>query len=48
MSKILKEMGNTTPPYLSLEKTVCVSRSTCIPVADSFLYLAKPIQYCKV
>ena len=22
--------------------------NTCIPVADSFLYLAKPIQYCKV
>ena len=22
--------------------------STCIPVADSFRYLAKPIQYCKV
>ena len=21
---------------------------TCIPVADSFQYLAKPIQYCKV
>ena len=22
--------------------------NTCIPVADSFQYLAKPIQYCKV
>jgi len=22
--------------------------NTCIPVADSFRYLAKPIQYCKV
>ena len=22
--------------------------NTCIPVADSFLYMAKPIQYCKV
>ena len=22
--------------------------NTCIPVADSFKYLAKPIQYCKV
>ena len=22
--------------------------NTCIPVADSFCYLAKPIQYCKV
>ena len=22
--------------------------SACIPVADSFKYLAKPIQYCKV
>ena len=22
--------------------------NTCIPVADSLLYLAKPIQYCKV
>ena len=22
--------------------------TTCIPVADSFRYLAKPIQYCKV
>ena len=22
--------------------------NTCIPVADSFLYIAKPIQYCKV
>ena len=21
--------------------------NTCIPVADSFQYLAKPIQYCK-
>ena len=21
---------------------------TCIPVADSFRYMAKPIQYCKV
>ena len=21
---------------------------TCIPVADSFWYMAKPIQYCKV
>jgi len=21
--------------------------NTCIPVADSFRYLAKPIQYCK-
>ena len=23
-------------------------RNTCIPVADSFWYMAKPIQYCKV
>ena len=23
-------------------------RNTCIPVADSFRYMAKPIQYCKV
>ena len=22
--------------------------NTCIPVADSFRYMAKPIQYCKV
>ena len=22
--------------------------NTCIPEADSFLYMAKPIQYCKV
>ena len=22
--------------------------NTCIPVADSFGYIAKPIQYCKV
>ena len=22
--------------------------NTCIPVADSFRYLAKPLQYCKV
>ena len=22
--------------------------NTCIPVADTFQYLAKPIQYCKV
>ena len=22
--------------------------NTCIPVADSFQYMAKPIQYCKV
>ena len=22
--------------------------NTCIPVADSFWYMAKPIQYCKV
>ena len=22
--------------------------NTCIPVADSFCYMAKPIQYCKV
>ena len=22
--------------------------NTCIPVADSFRYLEKPIQYCKV
>ena len=22
--------------------------NTCLPVADSFQYLAKPIQYCKV
>ena len=22
--------------------------NTCIPVADSFRYIAKPIQYCKV
>ena len=22
--------------------------NTCIPVVDSFRYLAKPIQYCKV
>ena len=22
--------------------------SACIPVADSFWYMAKPIQYCKV
>ena len=22
--------------------------NTCIPVADSFRYLAKPVQYCKV
>ena len=22
--------------------------NTCVPVADSFRYLAKPIQYCKV
>ena len=23
-------------------------RNTCMPVADSFRYMAKPIQYCKV
>ena len=23
-------------------------RNTCVPVADSFRYLAKPIQYCEV
>ena len=22
--------------------------NTCIPVADSFRYMAKPIQYCKI
>ena len=22
--------------------------NTCVPVADSFRYMAKPIQYCKV
>ena len=22
--------------------------NTCIPVADSFRYMAKPLQYCKV
>ena len=25
-----------------------VQKHTCIPVADSFQYMAKPIQYCKV
>ena len=26
----------------------CKMGNTCIPVADSFQYMAKPIQYCKV
>ena len=27
---------------------LCHQKSTCIPVADTFWYMAKPIQYCKV
>jgi len=50
--------GACTPPFLSSTKNpIMMGReegggfrmgNTCIPVADSFRYLAKPIQYCKV
>ena len=55
--KILKETG--IPDYITylLRKRDGMERevggglkmgNTCIPVVDSFRYLAKPIQYCKV
>ena len=46
--KYIKNIYNDNPEGWYGEGGGFRMGNTCIPVADSFWYMAKPIQYCKV